>query len=130
MALTLSSPAFRLLLAFFLSFSLFTLYGRFHFYRDPGSVFYDQSRAFERKYSLLRQTQVEQARHAVKADAEAHNGLEPSTFRPNDRASPELCVSMTTVKRDGLERQYVEVSIHWRWPSLQSLLTAGSRMQS
>ncbi len=48
-----------------LLFCLAVLYGSLNFYRDPGSVFYDPSRATERGYSLHREQEAFQFRDAV-----------------------------------------------------------------
>jgi hypothetical protein len=48
-----------------LLFCLAIAYGSLNFYRDPGSVFYDPSRATERGYSLYREQQALQFRDAV-----------------------------------------------------------------
>ncbi|MBE7180980.1 MAG: hypothetical protein INR71_07185, partial [Terriglobus roseus] len=47
--------AFRVLAISLLLLYAFVSYGRTHFYRDPGSVFFDMTRAFERYYSLVRE---------------------------------------------------------------------------
>ena len=36
----------------------FMIYGRTHFYRDPGSIFYDPHRAYKRQYSLQRENEA------------------------------------------------------------------------
>jgi hypothetical protein len=52
-------PAFKVLLCTFVVLLAFWTYGKTYFYRDPGSVlFYDEERAFERKYSVFREKEV------------------------------------------------------------------------
>jgi hypothetical protein len=46
-------------------FSLAVVYGSLKFYRDPGSVFYDPSRATERGYSVYREKEVYEFRNTV-----------------------------------------------------------------
>ena len=107
MSLTaLTFPAGRLLVGFLFTFTLFLLYAKTHFYRDPGSVFYDQTRAYERRYSATRLQELEQARlaYGYGSSAATHTAFKPV------EDSPELCISLTTSKRAGLDRQYVEVS--------------------
>jgi len=55
----LAPPGTRALLLYLLSLSLFLLYGKANFYRDPGSMFFDESRAYERSYSLWRGRQAD-----------------------------------------------------------------------
>lgn len=47
------------------------LYGRYNFYRDPGSVFFDPSRALERTYSALREREALAFRDLAKEKIEA-----------------------------------------------------------
>jgi hypothetical protein len=46
---------FKVVTITILSLFPYYLYGRSRFYRDPGSIFYDPVRAYERKYSLQRE---------------------------------------------------------------------------
>ncbi|KAI9663363.1 MAG: hypothetical protein M1831_002647 [Alyxoria varia] len=99
-----SFPALRAFLVYLLAFLLFFHYARHSFYRDPGSAFFDVSRAYERRYTAIRQ-------------AEADAFLEASETEPLDRdvvsqvynvteQSPVLCTSYITVDRD-VPRQYI-----------------------
>ena len=64
-------------------------------WRDPGSVFFDPARAFERQYSLVREAQ---ATSFIKSAGEnADVGLTVPKAGPN----PEICAGITTLQREG-----------------------------
>lgn len=78
-------------------------YAQAHFYRDPGSAFFDERRAYEQRYSSHRKAEVERfiqsrATLARVPDAPAKAG---------DNAS--LCVAFSSVKRQHV--QYLEVRV-------------------
>ena len=89
----LEVPWLRTLLVYLLLVSAFLLYGRYSFYRDPGSMFYDDSRAFERRYSSYRE-------HEVKGFMKE---LASSTSTNSTHAGPKpsVCASFLSVKREG-----------------------------
>lgn len=95
------SHSIRLLLVFLCIFGLLIHYGKTHFYRDPGSVFYDEERAFTRQYTDYRQVEAEEfiQKQALIADdfSEAIKAGE----------KPTICVNFATVKRNG--EQYIDV---------------------
>lgn len=86
-------------------FTLFVLlliiyYGKTHFYRDPGSIFFDVNRAFERRYSWDRE--IESKNYI---DAVAKNSSVSSRAGDN----PSVCAAFSSVKRESV--QYVEVTL-------------------
>lgn len=90
--------AWKLLLSFaFLSCA--TWYAKAHFYRDPGSAFFDPARAYEQQYSLTRKAEIQQFIES-----------QSSTIIPNQHAESKgatLCVGISSVKRT--KEQYLEV---------------------
>ncbi|KAI5267429.1 hypothetical protein E4T47_08044 [Aureobasidium subglaciale] len=86
--LTAKSPA----LYVFLTASLFWMtafwYCSAHFFRDPGSAFYDGSRAFNRLYSSVREGQ-------------ATRFLESPVALTKASRSASLCASFQSVRREG-----------------------------
>lgn len=70
----------------------FFLYGHSQLYRDPGSLFFKESRAYERKYSDYRQKEVENAQKEV---------YQPQKLATNVTAT--ICASFLSVKRQGLQ---------------------------
>ncbi|KAK2803698.1 hypothetical protein FQN50_006916 [Emmonsiellopsis sp. PD_5] len=106
-------PAIRVLLATLVAAFLFICYGRTHFYRDPGSVFYDRSRAFERTYSLHREAEAKeyirtlQAAEGVGSDGPTAADLGAAHVKAG--VKPAICGIFSTVKREG--EQYVETAI-------------------
>lgn len=88
------------------------LYGKTHFYRDPGSAFFDERRAFAREYSAYREEQSVEF-----FEAASENAVKAAE-------SPSLCAVIMSVKRIG--EQPLDVSIqraiffrlsgnlHWR----------------
>lgn len=102
-ALALRYPGVRTLFAFLLIYYLALQYGRTHFYRDPLSVFFDQSRAYTRWYSAFREEQANKYIEAVSTE----NAREYTKVGPQ----PAVCANFMTTKRNG--PQYIEVHIHW-----------------
>ena len=94
-------PGVRALFLFFLLFGLALLYGRANFYRDPLSVFFDPERAHTRWYSAYREKQANAYIEQVASDH-----AKGRAFRKAG-ASPRLCATFLTTKRDG--PQYIEV---------------------
>lgn len=76
-------------------------YARSHFYRDPGSVFFDSARAYEEKYSHYRKTE---ARDFI----ELYGSGEVKLEKAGDNAT--LCMGLSSVKRE--KTQYLEVGHH------------------
>lgn len=81
-------------------------FGRLHFYRDPGSVFFDKDRAYETHYSAHRRVEAQQFIDAYVNGTKSYvNGT--SQFANNDSGSNKsLCVALSSVKR---QTQYLEV---------------------
>ncbi|KAK5046183.1 hypothetical protein LTR84_008640 [Exophiala bonariae] len=86
-------PGLRALLSYVLLVSGFLLYGQATFYRDPGSLFFDESRAFERQYSSYREREVR----------DYINDLDSTISTKSLRAglNPSVCASFLSVKRNG-----------------------------
>lgn len=81
-------------------------YAQTHFYRDPGSRFFDPSRAYEQKYSRHRRAEVQQF---IEQYASRHTGAAHDAPTPGEPgAGRSLCVTFTSVRRQRI--QYVEVS--------------------
>lgn len=97
----------------------FVLLARASFYRDPGSVFFDESRAYEKEYSQHRIKEVE---HFV-ASFDTSN-KEPAEPHPKRPSGPDLCISIASVKRNDM--QYIEVRV---LPTTSRSMTNGSRLQ-
>ncbi|OJJ03142.1 hypothetical protein ASPVEDRAFT_134244 [Aspergillus versicolor CBS 583.65] len=76
-------------------------YAKSHFYRDPGSAFFDPARAYEQQYSLTRKAEIQQFIES-----------QSSTNTPNQDAESKgaaLCVGISSVKRT--KEQYLEKTI-------------------
>ncbi|KAF4471296.1 integral membrane [Fusarium albosuccineum] len=86
-------------LAFLLSLACF---GRLNFYRDPGSVFYDESRAFGTGYSAHRRAEAQQI---IDTYTSANNDL----FTDRSDANKSLCIGINSVKRR--KTQYLQTTI-------------------
>ena len=97
-------PGVRVLLVFFATLLLVLQWGRWNYYRDPLSIFFDESRAYTRWYSVLREQQARQFIDATSQAVAAGTGDEPVKAGPE----PRICASFTTVSRN-VEQQYVEV---------------------
>jgi hypothetical protein len=87
-------------------------YGRGHFYRDPGSIFFDLGRAFERYYSLVREFEASDwkndVHHILKGHApQSSQGGHPTTILKKGE-EPKICTVFLTVHREG-GPQYVDV---------------------
>lgn len=75
-------------------------YARSHSYRDPGSIFFDEVRAYEERYSKHRKTEVEKL-----IDLFTGSGIQ--TWQTKAGRSPRLCVAISSVAR--AHTQYLEV---------------------
>lgn len=111
MQLSRLPPGVPALLLFLLLFSLACLYGSTSFYRDPGSVFFDPSRAYERSYSLRRESEATQFRHAFEQQLQGtSNKADVASIHNVTKVghNPKLCVAFVTVARD-IAEQYIHV---------------------
>jgi hypothetical protein len=95
----LSTPWLRVLACTTGLFLLCCAYGATHFFRDPGSIFFDPSRAYERFYSSIRETEAKQSMDAYTAG----NSVFPSS---DPQFKPSICASLLTVARP-IEHQYI-----------------------
>jgi hypothetical protein len=75
-------------------------YARSHFYRDPGSAFFDKTRAYDQRYSQYRKTEV--GRYI-----DSFDGAKSQIVQPNVGSNATLCVSLSSVRRE--RAQYLEV---------------------
>lgn len=98
-----NAPAIRALLVLSLIFTCCFYYAKTHFFRDPGSAFYNESRAFDRRYSAWRE---QESRAYLKKLSEAPK--EQEYLKSGDNAT--ICATFLTVNRPGIE-QYLDVSI-------------------
>ncbi|KID75973.1 integral membrane protein, partial [Metarhizium brunneum ARSEF 3297] len=80
-------------------------YAQTHFYRDPGSRFFDPSRAYEQKYSRHRRAEVQQFIEQYASAGAAHD----APTRGESGAGRSLCVTFTSVRRQRI--QYVETAV-------------------
>jgi hypothetical protein len=96
--LTNNSNAARVLTIAILIWLMAFFYCRTNFYRDPGSAFFDRSRAYTRDYSTYRE---EQSVSFFKGASE---------HIPKAAESPSLCAVFMSVKRTG--EQPLDVSIN------------------
>ncbi|KAL7766580.1 hypothetical protein ACKLNR_004496 [Fusarium oxysporum f. sp. zingiberi] len=78
-----------------------TWYGQTHFYRDPGSVFFDKARAYETRYSEHRKAQVEKL-------INSYPELKKPALGKARNGNKLLCVALSSVKR---ETQYLPTTI-------------------
>lgn len=90
---------------------LFCIYGRLHFYRDPGSLFFDSERAFERNYGVQRVIEAiafgNAAHLALNDRAETRQGFSWKTG-----PSPVLCgVFITIARQNETSTHPIEVCI-------------------
>jgi hypothetical protein len=75
-------------------------YGQTHFYRDPGSVFFDKARAYETGYSAIRRAEAEQTIES----------LSSGTGYSNEDISRNktICIALNSVAR---KIQYLPITI-------------------
>jgi hypothetical protein len=90
------SHPFRLLIGTVIAFTAFWTYGKVNFYRDPGSLlFYDSSRAYERKYSSYRETEVLAFRESILKKIESGQIQDIGSVGKD----PEICAVIISVER-------------------------------
>ena len=95
----IKSSASTTLLLFIFIYFLLVQYCKLSFYRDPGSRFYDETRAFELGYSEYRSAQA----HSF---IEAANTSDSWNF-PKAGRNPSICAAMVTIRRDN--KNFLEV---------------------
>ncbi|KAL8994423.1 MAG: hypothetical protein Q9169_005610, partial [Polycauliona sp. 2 TL-2023] len=110
----LTTGAGRTLLGFFLLYLLLIQLCRHAFYRDPASLFFDPSRAYEHVYSAHRQHQADEFLQAANSSV----NKPPVSGHP-----PTMCLGIATVERPG--EQYVRSA----FGSLMQGLTEDERAQ-
>lgn len=96
------------MLAVIAVFVLYLRYGFTHWYRDPGSVFYDTDSAYERGYSLVRQAQGEEYLKTALGLTTRNTSRITLPFTKAGR-KPSVCAGIIATRRhDGIP--YIEVS--------------------
>jgi hypothetical protein len=85
-----------------LLFFSFTLYGHLNFYRDPGSIFFNPSRALERSYSAHRDREALSFRDHASSQFHSGNRSAEAVFRKAGK-NPTLCGVFVTMGRDNHE---------------------------
>lgn len=106
-----SIPGLRALLLFIVAITLSWQYAKASFYRDPGSRFYDESRAFTRWYSAQREFEGDMFINTALVAANAIHDHENGTHGfAKAGVTPSMCASFATVGRD-IEKQYIDASI-------------------
>lgn len=103
-------PALRMIALTVFALLLIIYYGKTHFYRDPGSVFFDTNHAFERGYSQHRE---------IESQEYIRNVSELSSANIVSGDKPTVCAAFSSVKREST--QYIEV-ILYSFPIFESRL--------
>ena len=80
-------------------------YAQANFYRDPGSAFFDETRAYQEKYSVFRR---EQTQRFIDGLNTPHSGIR---LQEKTDQNASLCVALSSVSR-GADNDYLEVSYH------------------
>ncbi|KAE8343325.1 hypothetical protein BDV24DRAFT_161762 [Aspergillus arachidicola] len=94
-------PRLLLKLILCLAFISWTIwYGKTYFYRDPGSIFYDEVHAFEQRYSQHRRSEVDTF---IRLQNTTPTSEPPIKSGPN----PTLCLAFSSVRRQ--TSNYLEV---------------------
>lgn len=102
----IKTSAFTTLLLFIFVYFLVYQYCKLSFYRDPGSRFYDEDRAFVRWYSEYRERQA-------RSHIAAANTSDILNFYKAGE-NPSVCAAMITSKRENLNFVEVSSQIHIR----------------
>lgn len=85
-------------------------YGRLNFYRDPGSIFYDQSRAFERRYSIKREQEASTFFRDTALQL-LDQRQDASIPAQKSGSAPKICAVFVTVGRENSPRHPLQVSV-------------------
>jgi hypothetical protein len=103
--LRFNAPGFvKALISTFLLFSLYYIYAASHFYRDPGSLFYDPSRAFEQSYSLHRETEALSFRNEAFFSYSTNRTDSTAIWKAGK--SPTICATVVTVARNAHKKSH------------------------
>lgn len=89
-----SSHTLRVFLIFLFPYTLLVFYARTRCSRDPGSVFFRPSTAYDLSYSLVRLEQADEYIDGVNGASE----LQP----PKSSRQPGLCVGIASIARNGV----------------------------
>jgi nickel-dependent lactate racemase len=81
-------------------FALFYIYGTLHFYKDPGSMFYDRDRATKREYTAIRQEEAIAFTNQVEEHLKDPINSSEISWKVGQR--PSICVVFVTVARPSL----------------------------
>jgi len=94
----------RLFVLFLAVLLLWITYAKLNFYRDPGSRFYDESRAFDRRYTSTREREANEYLRTIETYS-----LEANPF-VKAGANPMICGVFVSAVRPGNE-SYLQTSI-------------------
>jgi hypothetical protein len=119
-------PWVKVVLATFLLLALYSIYGNCFFYRDPNGIFYDPDRAYERKYSLRREWEVNEflkkaSNDNFEVDTALTEGLSIDT-KTTHRSYPICAAVVTFGDNRGGPRHPLEVFILNLGPLKRNLL--------
>jgi hypothetical protein len=108
-------PWIKVVLVTFTLLALYSIYGNYYFYRDPNGIFYDPNRAYERKYSLQREREVDYfinkaSRGKFEADTAVKDVLSVDA-KTTRRSYPICAVVVPFGDNRGGTRHPLEVSI-------------------
>ncbi|CAD0051425.1 unnamed protein product, partial [Aureobasidium pullulans] len=92
-------PWLRSIVLFVTLVASFCVYGHYNFYRDPGSIFFDEHRAFQRQYSTYRQAEIA-GFSDVRQDTHAIS---------RTKKTASICASFPSVERQG--SQYLPIAV-------------------
>ncbi|KAF2802161.1 uncharacterized protein BDZ99DRAFT_504156 [Mytilinidion resinicola] len=81
-----------------------------HFYRDPGSIFFDETRAYVRWYSAFREHQATAYITEVEAQGALLGESADDMGFAKARYNASMCATFLTVRRD-VQKQYLETSL-------------------
>ena len=99
----------RVFIVVFTVFILAVVYGSLHFYRDPLSVFFDPSRAYERHYSAFREHEALAWSRDIATEFGDIKGNLGGGNISKAGEHPRICAAFVTAKRDD-NKQYIDVS--------------------
>lgn len=121
------SSAPTALFIYLIILTLLYFHGRTHFYRDPGSIFFDETRAYVKWYSHVREAEsriflslanptsngapIRTSKEGGGGKASSEEGQEGIHSSSNNAESkkPSTCAIFVTMKRDG--EQYLELAL-------------------
>lgn len=103
----LYTPILRSLLVLSSLFTLVCFYCSLHYYRDPGSIFFDEEHAYEKDYSAVREQQALDYIQNVTTMYPEHHTKGLHALTPASDAL--MCVAFLTTTREGVD-PFLDVS--------------------